>query len=66
MRIILIQIGDDGRIEVREDGRTTDQLSWDEMLGQIAEMTHPRIQRGRYPLRTEVEWQKRFNRPSQG
>jgi hypothetical protein len=66
VRVILIQIDDEGRIEVREDGRTTGQLSWDEMLGQIAEMSNPRIGSGRYPMLTEVQWQQKYNRASRG
>lgn len=61
MRTILIQIDEEGRIEVRENGRTTGQLSWDEMIGQIAEMVHPRIgPAGRYPMMTDEQWEARW------
>ncbi len=59
MRVILIVIGDEGELEVRENGATTGQLCWDEMLGQITELTHPQIKRGRYPMHTEQEWEDR-------
>lgn len=56
MRVILIVIGDEGELEVRENGATTGQLTWDEMLGQVTELTHPRIKQPRYAMHTDKEW----------
>jgi len=45
-RIITIEIADDGGsgdYTVREGDRYRDSLYWDEMLGTVAELTHPRI-----------------------
>jgi hypothetical protein len=65
MRTITITI-DDGKIEVAEDGKTTGQLAWDEMLGQIAELTHPAIvERAHYPMLTPEEWEQRAKRLAQ-
>ncbi|MDH2239104.1 hypothetical protein N5K27_22605 [Pigmentiphaga sp. GD03639] len=36
--------------QIEETGRACPELTWDEMLGQIAEMTHPKIGKGRYPM----------------
>lgn len=56
MRTITIEIADNGDIDVREGDRYCDGLCWDEMLGTIAELTHPRIGSARYAMRTEAEW----------
>lgn len=61
-RVIIITMTDSESgghsIEVRENGQTTGQLAWDEMLGQVAAMTHPDLNKGRYPMRTEEEWNR--------
>jgi hypothetical protein len=31
-------------------------MTWEEMLGQIAELTHPKIDHARFWLLTEEEW----------
>ena len=62
MRTITIEIGDRG-YTVREGDRYADELCWDEMLGQVTELTHPRLGDGRYAMKTEAEWaeyRKRF------
>ncbi len=41
---------------IRIGDRYADKLTWDEMLGQIAELTHPRVDRGRYQMLTAEEW----------
>jgi hypothetical protein len=56
MRIITILVGEDGYLEVREDDRTSGQLSWDEMLGQIGELTHPKLGTAHYPMMTNQQW----------
>jgi hypothetical protein len=62
MRTITIEIHDRG-YTVREGDRYHDELCWDEMLGQVTELTHPRLGDGRYAMKTEAEWtayRKRF------
>ncbi len=55
-RYILIEVHEKGSFNVRESGRETGQLSWDEMLGSIAELTHPRVGQCRYQMLTREEW----------
>lgn len=58
MRTITIEIADDGGSGdylVREDDRYCDRLCWDEMLGTIAELTHPKIGVARYRMLTAEE-----------
>lgn len=58
MRTITIEIADEGGsgdYTVREGDRYCDRLCWDEMLGTIAELTHPRIMRSRYRMQTTEE-----------
>jgi hypothetical protein len=57
-RYILIEIHERGSFNVRENGRETGTLSWDEMLAQIAELTHPRLGAGRYPMQTKAAWEE--------
>jgi hypothetical protein len=64
MRTITITI-DDGKIEVLEDGKSSGQLAWDEMLGQIAELTHPSLGLARYPMLTPEGWEQRRKRLAQ-
>ena len=56
IRTIEIRIFEGGYLEVIEEGKTTGRLSWDECLGQIAEMTHYKIGAGRYRMKTPDEW----------
>ena len=55
MRTITIEIDDQG-YTVRESDRYHDGLCWDEMLGQVTELTHPKLGQTRYPMLTEAEW----------
>jgi hypothetical protein len=41
---------------VTQGDRYHDGLTWDEMLGLIAELTHPKIRRPRYRMHTSAEW----------
>jgi hypothetical protein len=41
---------------VRIGERYHDKMSWEEMLGQVAELTHPRIDKARFQMLTEKEW----------
>jgi hypothetical protein len=56
MRQITICIDDKNDFTVHEGDRFADGLCWDEMLGTIAELTHPHIGSARYAMRTEAEW----------
>lgn len=63
MRTITIEITEDKGFIVREGDRYHDLMCWDEMLGQIATLTHPDIKGPRYQMRTTAEWaecNKRF------
>ena len=65
MRTITIEIDEQG-FTVREGDRYHDGLCWDEMLGQVTELTHPKLGETRYPMLTETqwtEWRKRLDRP---
>lgn len=55
MRTITIEIADGNDFTVREGSRYADRLCWDEMLGQIAQMTHPNLGDPRYAMLTEEE-----------
>lgn len=64
-RTITIEIVDDGGsgdYTVREDDRYCDRLCWDEMLGTIAELTHPRIGEARYRMETAEQHAARGRR----
>lgn len=41
---------------VRVGDRYHAKMTWEEMLGQVAELTHPKIDRARFWLLTEEEW----------
>lgn len=41
---------------VTENGRTADRLAWDEMLGQIAALTHPKLGTAHYTMQTVEEY----------
>ncbi len=61
-RTITIEIVDDGGsgdYTVREGDRYCDHLCWDEMLGQVVELTHPKIGVERYPMLTAEEHAER-------
>lgn len=52
LRQITITFGNDRGYAVSENGRIADRLTWDEMLGQISQMTHPKINAERYKMLT--------------
>lgn len=64
MRRITIEIDDQG-FTVCEGIRYHDGLCWDEMLGMVTELTHPRLGQTKYPLLTEAEWAARRERRTQ-
>lgn len=49
-RTIVIIAYSGNNYDVIEDGRVSDHLAWDEMLGNIASMTHPKINEPRYKM----------------
>jgi hypothetical protein len=55
MRTITIEVDEQG-FTVREDDRYQDGLCWDEMLGMVTELTHPRLGQTKYPMMTAAEW----------
>lgn len=42
--------------EVLQGGLSSGPLTWDEMLGQVAELTHPKLGIAHYPMKTSREW----------
>ncbi len=57
-RQIVVTITDRG-FSVQEGDRYADELCWDEMLGQVAELTHPELKRNaRYRMLTTAEWKR--------
>ncbi len=56
MRTITIEIVDSSDFTVKEGARYADKLTWDEMLGTIAELTHPSLGSSSYRMLTEEEW----------
>lgn len=63
MRVIAIEIHGPNDYTVRELDRACPHLCWDEMLGTIAELTHPKIGEARYRMRTkeeEAEWEAKY------
>jgi hypothetical protein len=56
MRQITITFENDKGFAVTEAGRTADRLAWDEMLGQIAALTHSQIGKGHYQMLTVEEY----------
>ncbi|MFM0507697.1 hypothetical protein [Paraburkholderia sp. RL17-373-BIF-A] len=59
MRVIAIEIHGPNDFTVRERDRYCDRLCWDEMLGSVAELTHPRIGEARYRMQTREEHAER-------
>lgn len=55
MRVVAIEIHGPNDFTVRELERYQDHLCWDEMLGTIAELTHPKIGQARYRMQTREE-----------
>ncbi len=64
--IITIETYGPNEFTVRIGDRYVDKMNWDEMLGQIAELTHPRIYRGRYEMLTAEEWAAKERRIAAG
>lgn len=58
VRRITVEIYDGGLLNVREGIRHCNGLSWHEMLGQVAQMTHPKIKHGRFRMATSKEWRE--------
>lgn len=60
-RTITIEIHDTvwaGNFTVREGDRFTDRLCWEELLGQIATLTHPDIRKPRFSMITDDLWKR--------
>jgi len=62
VRTITIEIRGGNNFTVREGDRYVDRLGWDEMLGTVAELTHPRIGQARYRMRTATEHREERDR----
>jgi hypothetical protein len=56
MRQITITFANNRGYAVTENGRTADYLAWDEMLGQIAALTHPKLGTAHYTMQTVEEY----------
>jgi len=41
--------------QVTQGNRTCEALGWDEMIGQVIALTHPRIRMAHYPMQTAAE-----------
>lgn len=50
VRTITVEIHEDNNFTVREGGSYCPDLCWDEMLGTVAELTHPRLGTARYRM----------------
>lgn len=62
-RTITIIVTDGNNFAVHEGERYANRLCWDEMLGQVACMTHPKINDPRYAMHTPEElaaWRERM------
>lgn len=44
---------------VREGDKYHDELTWDEMLGQVVHLSHPSIGEPRYDMLTAEQWKSR-------
>lgn len=56
MQTITIEFSDDSAFTVRQGDRYVTQLCWDEMLGTVAELSHPKIGDCRYRMQTAEQW----------
>jgi hypothetical protein len=45
---------------VRIGERYHAKMTWEEMLGQVAELTHPKIDKARFRMMTDEEWGDTF------
>ena len=61
-RVITIVCRGGNDFDVHEGEAYSGLLCWDEMLGQIASLTHPQINRARYQMFTPEQWQERRDR----
>jgi hypothetical protein len=67
MRKITIEIASDEEVAagaqrfdvVLEDGRRCNGLSWDELLGQVAALTHPKLNGEHFQMMTPQQWDER-------
>ena len=59
---ITIEVHGANDFTVRIGARYADRMTWEEMLGQIAELTHPRIDRARFVMLTTEEHVARHER----
>lgn len=58
-RSFTVEVRDNMFDVVISDGRRCDGLCWDEMLGQVARLTHPKLaSEGGYAMRTPEEWEQ--------
>lgn len=58
-RTITIVMHNGNNFDVFVGQRSSNGLCWDEMLGQIASMTHPEIRKARYLMLTPEEREER-------
>ncbi len=54
-RVITIEVFGGNDYTIREGEHYCDRLCWDEMLGTVAELTHPQIGKARYRMLTAPE-----------
>ena len=65
-RNITVTVSENGTLfEVAEGGRSADMLCWEEMLGQVATLTHHEIRGPRFEMLTKAERIAREERWSQ-
>jgi hypothetical protein len=62
MRQITITFDNGKGFSVTEAGRTADRLAWDEMLGQVANLTHPKLNTPHYTMLTVDQYEKQEDR----
>ncbi len=60
VEIITISIEGPNEFTVKNGERYHSRMTWEEMLGQIAELTHPKIDRPRFDMLTDDEWATRY------
>lgn len=68
VRIVMVVIKGANHFDVHEGESYADHLTWDEMLGCVAELTHPEVDGARF-MKTPGQhdrWNERFRRPSPG
>lgn len=56
MRQITITFDNGKGFAVTENGLTADRLAWDEMLGQVAQLTHPKVNEAHFRMLTVEEY----------